>query len=79
MRSRWGGALGLYSEAIEPGSHAMRGNVPQVLTRLALISAAAIVAEKTSGSHQAAVGRRVEWPSDAVSASEARAVAVSRA
>jgi GH15 family glucan-1,4-alpha-glucosidase len=42
-----GGELGLYSEEMEPGSHAMRGNFPQALTHLALINAAAILAEET--------------------------------
>jgi GH15 family glucan-1,4-alpha-glucosidase len=44
-----GGNLGLYSEEMEPDSHAMRGNYPQALTHLALISAAAIVTEQTGG------------------------------
>jgi GH15 family glucan-1,4-alpha-glucosidase len=40
-----GSELGLYSEEMEPRSHAMRGNFPQALTHLALINAAATLAQ----------------------------------
>ena len=38
------GETGLYSEEMEPGTRAMRGNLPQALTHLSLINAADAIA-----------------------------------
>lgn len=39
--------IGLYAEEMEPGIHAMRGNFPQALSHLSLISAASLYCQAT--------------------------------
>jgi GH15 family glucan-1,4-alpha-glucosidase len=51
--------VGLFSEEMEPGSHAMRGNLPQALTHLSLINAARMLEEHRPGERESArPGRR---------------------
>jgi GH15 family glucan-1,4-alpha-glucosidase len=49
--------VGLYSEEMEPGTHAMRGNLPQALTHLSLINAADAISRCSGGRTDAGLAR----------------------
>ncbi len=53
----YAGPTGLFSEEIEPGSHALVGNLPQAFSHVGLINAAWRLTEATGGGERGAPGR----------------------
>ncbi len=53
----YAGPTGLFSEEIEPGNHALVGNLPQAFSHVGLINAAWRLTEATGGGERGAPGR----------------------